>query len=148
MPWWTPILKPALGVVAKTIDRIVPDKNAAARAKELLKQTEADFESDFGMAMTDIIRGQVEINAVEAKHPSIFVAGWRPSLGWVCSIAFLWHFIIQPILSWILLLIKPDILLPPILDVGTLMPLVLGMLGLGGMRSYEKLKGVARQNMT
>lgn len=87
--------------------------------------------------------GQVEINKVEATHRSLFVAGWRPMVGWICAFSLLWHFILYDLLSWVALAYNLE--MPPILS-GTehLMTLVLSLLGFGGFRTYEKIKGVTK----
>jgi hypothetical protein len=93
---------------------------------------------------------QVELNKVEAQHRSIFVAGWRPFIGWVCGYALLYNFIVRDIAAWIITLIYPliegvpQVEAPPELAMTHLMTVLMGMLGLGGMRTYEKLKGVAK----
>jgi hypothetical protein len=84
---------------------------------------------------------QVEINKLEAQHRSKFVAGWRPFIGWVCGLALLYNFIVRDIIAWILRIKAPMIEPPPELAMEHLMTVLLGMLGLGGMRTYEKLKG-------
>lgn len=81
---------------------------------------------------------QVELNKVEAGHRSIFVAGWRPAIGWVCAIGLSMTFIINPILQW--LTAKPG----PALPNDIILELVLGLLGLGALRTFEKLKGKAK----
>ena len=84
---------------------------------------------------------QTEINKIEAQHRSIFVAGWRPFIGWVCGIALLYNFIIRDLLAWVLLNSNTLISLPPALQMEHLMTVLLGMLGLGGLRTFEKIKG-------
>ena len=86
---------------------------------------------------------QVELNKLEAQHRSTFVAGWRPFIGWVCGYALLYNFIIRDIASWIISVWFNDIEHPPELAMTHLMTVLMGMLGLGGMRTYEKLKGVS-----
>ena len=87
---------------------------------------------------------QVELNKVEAQHRSMFVAGWRPFIGWVCGYALLYNFIIRDIVSWIIRVYWPLTESPPELAMTHLMTVLMGMLGLGGMRTYEKLKGVTK----
>ena len=82
-----------LDILGKVIDRVLPDKAAADKAKAelLVMQTRGDL---------DQLMGQLEINKVEAAHSSIFVAGWRPASGWICNIGLLYTFLLQPILTW------------------------------------------------
>jgi hypothetical protein len=85
---------------------------------------------------------QTEINKIEASHQSIFVSGWRPYIGWVCGMAIAWAFLVAPMLSWLLPLTGVVAVVPP-LQTEFLLELVFAMLGLGGLRTFEKLKGVA-----
>jgi hypothetical protein len=87
---------------------------------------------------------QVEVNKVEAGHSSVFVAGWRPSIGWVCAAGLAWAFVVAPIASWSLMVLGIKAELPAI-QFDHLFELVLAMLGIGGLRTFEKLRGVARQ---
>ncbi len=107
--------------VADNIDRFTFDKQEKA---ELI---------------AEINKAQLEVNKVESGHTSMFVAGWRPFTGWVCSFALLYHFILQPLLTFIFYTVGNEIVLPTF-DMGTLTTVLLGMLGLGGMRSFEKVK--------
>jgi len=86
---------------------------------------------------------QVEVNKQEAAHKSLFVAGWRPAIGWICGLGMLSNFIIVPMTNFVLALVESPVVVP-LIELETMMPVLLGMLGLGGMRSYEKAKGVAR----
>ena len=92
---------------------------------------------------------QIAVNAQEARHDSIFVAGWRPFIGWVCGLAFIWAFLLYPILSFFVVAIglPVDLTLVPELDLASMMPVLMGMLGLGAMRSWEKREGVARERI-
>lgn len=87
---------------------------------------------------------QVELNKLEAQHRSTFVAGWRPFIGWVCGIALAYNFILRDIVSWIIRVYWPSTEAPPELAMTHLMTVLMGVLGLGGMRTYEKLKGVSK----
>jgi hypothetical protein len=83
-----------------------------------------------------ILELQTKINEVEAQHRSMFVAGWRPFIGWVCGLAFAYHFVAFPIVRTI----YPEIDFPT-LNTEPLFTVLMGMLGLGGLRTFEKLKG-------
>jgi len=123
-----------LDIGGKLIDRIWSDPTQAANAKfELFKLQQSGELSQ--------IAGQLEINKVEAANPNLFVSGWRPFVGWVCGVGLVYTFFGQPLLSWYSSIYHFAI--PPVLDVGTLLTLLGGMLGLGGMRTVEKLNKVA-----
>ncbi|VAX07341.1 hypothetical protein MNBD_ALPHA03-1861 [hydrothermal vent metagenome] len=83
---------------------------------------------------------QAEINRIEAGHRSLFVAGWRPFIGWVCGFGFLWAFLLHPLFEWIVVLRGLDISAPGIVT-DNMMELVLALLGLGTLRSVEKMTG-------
>ena len=140
---WQNLLQAVLSPILDGVLRLIPDKNARAEAKEL-------FEGQMLTAMTALVQGQLDINKQEAAHPSIFVAGWRPFIGWVCGIALVWNFIIQPLLLWVAWMMPElgiDMSTAPKLDASELMTVLLGMLGLGGLRTYEKRLGVERNDM-
>lgn len=132
-----------LPVVEKVFDKIFPDKEKAAEAKmEMFKLQQAGE-----LAVLDkeaqIILAQLEVNKTEAASSSLFVSGWRPFVGWVCGSGLAFQFLIAPLATWIATLAGHPVEFPS-LDMGTLMTLLAGMLGLGGLRTYEKEKGVAR----
>jgi hypothetical protein len=127
-----PSLLPAL---TEVLDRVVPDKAAAAKAK-------LEMESRLLEVATTQASQQAEINKIEASHASIFVSGWRPYIGWVCGMAIAWAFLLAPMLSWLLPVMGVVAAVPP-LQTEFLLELVFAMLGLGGLRTFEKLKGVA-----
>jgi len=134
------LLKGVLGPIVDGFLKFIPDKNKREEAKEQL-------EGQMLVAMTSLVQGQLEINKMEAQHGSIFVAGWRPAIGWICGIALGWNFIILPIASWAAFLSGADLEGMPELDTGQLTTILLGMLGLGGLRTYEKRLGVARTDV-
>lgn len=126
------IIDTVLGGIFGIINRIVPDKNQAAKIQaeiEMYKLT-----SDFQNAMA-----QIETNKNEANHESIFVSGWRPFIGWVCGASFAWHVILVPVIVFISNLTSHPIPLPTF-DAMLLMNVLFGMLGLGGYRTYEKVQ--------
>lgn len=135
------LLKVALGPILDGVLRLIPDKNQRAAAKE-------QFEGQMLNAMTSLVEGQLDINKEQAKHASIFVAGARPFIMWVCGFALLWQFLLEPMATWGLLAFSVRDIPPfPKLDVAPLMTLLLGMLGLGGLRTYEKRLGVERNSI-
>lgn len=132
-----------VGPILGPLIDLIPNKNERERAKE---QAEAQIVA----AMTGLVEGQLKINEKEAQHGSIFVAGWRPAVGWICGIALGWNFIVHPMLLWLAFILPDtaiDLSTAPQLDTGELMTVLLGMLGLGGLRTYEKRVGVARTKM-
>ena len=131
-----PILSAILPVAETVIDRLVPDKNAKKKAM-------IDMEKALVDAHAKGMLGQLEINKVEAGHRSIWVSGWRPCCGWVAAFALGFHFIITPCVQWGGLLFGFHLPMPEF-DMGSLMTILLGMLGLGSMRSFEKFKGITK----
>jgi len=124
-----------IGVAGKVLDKFVEDK-------DLKKKLEHELKTQ----MVSLDLAQAQANIEQAKHPSIFVSGARPAIMWVCCFALMWQFILAPVLSWGLAIWYPIVELPA-LDTQALMTLLLSLLGLGGMRTAEKWKGVARSNM-
>lgn len=133
-------LIPVLGTV---IDKIFPDKGAADEAKirliELTQKGElAQLDAELQLAM-----GQIETNKVEAASKDPFRAGWRPMAGWSCSLGLFYEFLLRPILPWLVELTGRTVAPMPNLDIDQLMVLLGGLLGLGGFRSYERIKNKA-----
>lgn len=126
----------------KIIDKIFPDPNAAAAAKlELFKAQQAGAFKQMD-AEVELAKAQIGVNAVEAANPGIFTSGWRPYIGWICGTGLGWNYIIRPAVETVMAVYGHPINLPAA-DMGELMPLLLGMLGLGTLRTVEKIKGVA-----
>lgn len=105
-------------------------------------QKEAELKAYIVEAESLANQAQTEINKIEAGHKSIFIAGWRPFIGWVCGIALAFNFLLNPMIIWITQIFKIQIQSPPVLDMSQLFPLIMALLGLGAMRSYEKNKKV------
>lgn len=131
-----PIIGSIIGIVSSVIDRVIPDKAAADKVKLEIMQLEAKGE-------LDIMLKQLEINANEANHRSLFVAGWRPCIGWICGLAFAYHYVLLPLLLFILPLFGVEVKLPEF-DTAGMMTVLMGMLGLGGLRTLEKWKGLTK----
>jgi len=124
------IVASLVGPVTGLLDKFIEDKdqkNALAHGIATMSERHAQ----------ELMKGQLDVNKTEAAHKSLFVAGWRPSIGWVCSLGLLYNTIIANILGiWVDL---------PEIDTTLLVPVMMGMLGLGAMRSYEKVNSVARE---
>ena len=122
-------------LISGVLDKVIPDPNA-----------KADAEKQIMNIMADNAKAQMEVNKVEASHKSIFVAGWRPAVGWVLASSIAFMYLIKPIASTILFgfgMTEEAKLIQSIeLDTGVLMTLLGSMLGIGGMRSFDKVKGV------
>lgn len=89
-----------------------------------------------------VIQGQLETNKAEAANPSVFVSGWRPAIGWVCGAGCAWNWIALPAAKFVLLAVGHPITMEPA-DISEMLPILIGMLGLGGLRTAEKINGVA-----
>lgn len=129
------ILGPVLEIGKSLLERWFPDpaQKAAAEAQMLVLMQEHDLRK---------VLAQLEVNAKEAASPHLFVAGWRPAVGWCCAAGFLWASIGQPLVSW--LAAAKGWPMPPTVDNDLLLTVLGGMLGLGALRSYEKAKGVTK----
>lgn len=117
------------------ITKIWPDPKDQASAEALLIKTQMD-------AALAQAQQQIDINKIEAGSTNIFVSGWRPFVGWACGVAFAGHFIIMPTLNWLVQLFGHAPITIPF-DMDTLSTVLMGLLGLGAMRSVEKVAGVA-----
>ncbi len=124
--------------VGKIIDRIFPDPAQADAAKLEILKMQQNGELAKLAADTDLAKGQLAINQAEAASSSLFVSGWRPFIGWVCGGAFAYFFILQPFLAFTLAAFGQSVSLPEF-DTETLNTVLFGMLGLGTMRSAEKI---------
>lgn len=118
--------------VARILDKFIVDK-------DLKEKLEHEIKLEIQKANI----AQIDVNKAEALHRTVFVAGWRPFIGWTCGLALAYHFILQPIIVFTMSVNGLDYDLPEF-DMGSLMTIVLGLLGLGGMRSFEKLKGLTK----
>jgi hypothetical protein len=119
--------------VSKILDKFVADKDLKAK-----------LQHELNTELHKANMAQLEVNKVEAAHKNMFVAGWRPFVGWCCASALAYHFILQPILVFVLSLSGYQVALPEF-DMSSLMTVLLGMLGLGGMRTIEKVQKVSRE---
>lgn len=117
--------------ISNILDKFIPDADEKAKLAHEIATLAQKQAHESAMA-------QVKVNEQEAQHRSIFVAGWRPFVGWTCGLALFYHFLVQPIL--VFFMDKPA----PSFDMSTLSTILMGMLGLGGLRTFEKYKGKAK----
>jgi len=131
------MLSKLIGPVTGLLDKFIEDKDQkAALAHEIATMSERHAQ--------ELALSQIEVNKAEAASGSIFKGGWRPAIGWVCASAFAYHFVLQPVIVFIVLAAGADLPPLPDFDMASLMTVMMGMLGLGGLRTYEKQKGIAK----
>lgn len=138
MMLWDTIITSIFSIIDKTI----PDPTAKAAAK--MRVLEMDHENGLAelKAQVDLAMQQAQINLADAQKADPFSSRWRPSIGWVGATALAYNYILRPILPWVVTVAGGEAPPLPALDTSELMPLILGILGLGGLRSLEKVKGV------
>ena len=122
----------AIAAGLKVLDKFIPDPEAKAKAETELRNSLMAWDAS-----------QNKVNEVEAAHSSVFVAGWRPFVGWTCGVAFAYHYVLQP-LSLFLLAAFGKTLALPAFSMESLLTVLLGLLGLGGLRTYEKYRGLTK----
>ncbi len=131
------MLKDLINPVADLLGKFVPDQTEKLKlAHEIATLTEKQAHS--------IAIAQIEVNKVEAASDSIFKSGWRPFIGWVCGVAFAYHFVLQPLLVFVLTYMGHPVPALPEFDMASLMTVLGGLLGLGGLRTFEKYKGITK----
>jgi len=129
------IVESVVGVAGKVLDKFVEDKDLKAKLEAELKSQ-----------IISLDLAQAQANIEQAKHSSVFIAGARPAIMWICAFGLGWQFVFQPITVWLFAVLGSDLVLP-VLETEGLMPLTLSLLGLGSMRTFEKHKGIQRNNM-
>ena len=126
-----------IGPVTGLLDKFIADADERNRlAHEIATLAERQAH--------EIAKAQIEVNKAEASNHSMFVSGWRPAVGWVCCAGLATNYLLVPVCNFVLTITESPITVPP-LDLSEMMPVLLGMLGLGGLRTYEKTKNVARK---
>ena len=132
------MIQQLIGPVTGLLDKFIEDKDKKnAIAFELSTMAEKHAQ--------ELAKAQIEVNKAEAQHRSLFVSGWRPAVGWTCCIGLASNYLFIPLANFTLALADSTIEIP-ILDMATMMPVLMGMLGLGAMRTVEKTKKVQRDN--
>ena len=123
--------------VTGLLDKFIEDKDQKAKlAHEVATMAQKHAQ--------ELAKGQLDINKAEAQSRSLFVAGWRPFIGWTCGLAMFWHFVGVPITLFFVGWFSLEVPELPQFDMSSLMTVLLGMLGLGSLRTYEKTKGITK----
>jgi hypothetical protein len=143
-------LSPLIAPIVETVGRLADDlfTSDEERLKAQLESDKIGLEA--AKVDAGLIQGQQEINKVEAQHASVFVAGWRPAIGWVGVVSLAYQFVAYPLLTWAWAWLQAGgwvpgtVSPPPILDNDALLVLLTGILGIAGARTFEKVKGVSR----
>mgnify|MGYP003138368319 CR=1 FL=1 len=131
------IIASLIGPVSGILDKVIPDADEKAKlAHELATMADSHAQQ--------ALLAQLEINKAEAASGSLFKGGWRPAVGWVCAIAFAYHFILKDLIIFGASFAGAELPELPEFDMGTLLTVLGGMLGIGGLRTYEKQKGITK----
>lgn len=128
-----------LDIGSKLVDRIIPDPQAAAQAKLELAKLQASGELAKLAADTDLAKAQLAVDQTEAASPNWFASNWRPFVGWASGFAFIYASIFEPFITWLARLAGSTETLPHV-DTSILIPVLLAMLGMGGMHMYENIQ--------
>jgi hypothetical protein len=135
---WTNLIPGVFGL----IEKLIPDPQAAAEAKlETMRLAQSGQFKELD-TLAELARQQTQINALEAQQGT-FRGGWRPFIGWVCGAGLAYQFLARPLLPWVAQVAGLNVPPMPALDSGEIYPLIFGMLGLGGLRTFERVKGSA-----
>jgi hypothetical protein len=151
MAFWDKLAEGGAKGLIGGVGEFVKDVRTAITGKEVLTGEQIallDAQSkalEAALINADVLlaQGQMDINKIEAQSTSFFKSGWRPAVGWVCVVGLAYQFIGRPLLPWILDACMYTVKDLPSLDMGSLLTLLGGLLGLGGLRTFEKYKGVA-----
>ena len=131
------MLSALIGPVTGLLDKFIPDADEKAKLAHEIATLATKQAHEISLA-------QIEVNKAEAASGSVFKGGWRPFIGWTCGVAFAYHFVIQPLLLFIVAILGITIPDLPTFDMGSLLTVLGGLLGLGSLRTFEKFKGVAK----
>ena len=131
------MIQALIGPVTGLLDKFIQDKDLKAKLAHDIATMAEKHSHENALA-------QIEVNKTEAASPDFFKSSWRPFIGWVCGVAFAYHFVLQPIIIFVVALFGAEIPALPEFDMASLMTVLGGLLGLGGLRTYEKSKGLAK----
>ena len=131
------LLSSLIEPVSNLLDKAIPDQDLKRKLSHEIATMSEKHAQELALA-------QIKVNAAEAASGSLFKGGWRPCIGWICGIAFGYHFVLQPVIIFVVALIGIEIPELPKFDMNTLLTVLAGMLGIGGLRTYEKQKGLTK----
>ena len=131
------LLEALIGPVSGLLDKFIEDKDQKAKLAHEIATMAEKHAHEAAMA-------QVQTNQAEAQHRSVWVAGWRPFIGWTCGAALAFHFVLHPIIVFAAAWLGFHVPEMPVFDMDSLMTVLLGMLGLGGLRTFEKSRGLTK----
>ena len=131
------LLSSLIQPVSNILDKAIPDQDLKRKLSHEIATMSEKHAQQLALA-------QIKVNAAEAASGSLFKGGWRPCIGWICGIAFGYHFVLQPVIIFVVALIGIEIPELPKFDMNTLLTVLAGMLGIGGLRTYEKQKGLTK----
>lgn len=123
-----------IGQLARDVRTAITGKDPTKAAEIEARLIELEYTAE---------AAQAQINLAEAQNPNIWVSGWRPAAGWTCSAALAWYYVFSPLLTWAANLFGSDVVMPTV-DLSTLYPLLLALLGMGGLRSFDKVQKVKK----
>lgn len=126
-----------LPILANVVDKTIPDKAQKSVAMLELEKALVDNADKINLET-------IKTNQIEAGHKSVWVAGWRPAIGWSCSLGIAWLFIGHPVATWVAQILGYTGMVMPTIDTEVLLELTLAMLGMAGLRTFEKIKGVTK----
>tara|TARA_Y100000401_G_scaffold48091_1_gene37292 strand:+ start:611 stop:1006 length:396 start_codon:yes stop_codon:yes gene_type:complete len=131
------MIQALIGPVTGLLDKFIQDKDLKAKLAHDIATMAEKHAHENALA-------QIEVNKIEAASSDFFKSSWRPFIGWVCGVAFAYHFVLQPIIIFVVALFGAEIPALPEFDMASLMTVLGGLLGLGGLRTYEKSKGLTK----
>jgi hypothetical protein len=143
---WESILSGGVGSIFSGIGSLAKDIREAVTGEAIVDpQKKLEVEAKLMELDFLITKAQTDINQAEARNPNLFVSGWRPAVGWCCAMALFWQFIGSPMFEWGCKM-AGKVIEAPILDTSALMTILMAMLGMGGMRTYEKIKSAQKNH--
>jgi hypothetical protein len=141
-----PLLLKVLPIIGTVLEKVIPNRDEREKAKAEIELRLAENQMELLRTLAEIDKGQLEINKAEAQNAHFYVAGARPTVLWICNIALGWMYILQPMIQTILYWCG-EVPTPGQLDSAGIMGLTASLLGFGGMRMFESIKGVERSNL-